>query len=229
MNPLAFLDSVAPVSAGRFPASLVVLDLGLAFVLGVVVAALYTGTHRGVSYSRNMVHSIVLLSMIITMVMLVVGDSVARAFGLVGALAIIRFRTVVRDARDTTFIFLALAVGIAVGANQHVVAVLGTCFIGGAATLLQMTNFATRHADTGVLRVRGRSEARGGVEALLPSWCATAELIAVRQATDGAESEFTWEVRLLHAGERDAFLSAVRGVDGAAQVTVAIEEKAEEW
>ena len=229
MNPLAWLEGNAVTTTGRFPPALVAVDLLLAFVLGVAVAAMYTWTHRGLSYSRNMVHSIVLLAMIVTMVMLVVGDSVARAFGLVGALAIIRFRTVVRDARDTTFIFLALAVGIAVGANQHVVAVLGTALIGGAATLLQLTNFATRHADTGVLRVRGRADARAGVEATLPEWCASAELVAVRQTSDGAESEFTWEVRLLHATERDALLQAVRAVEGTSQVTVAIEERAEEW
>jgi hypothetical protein len=190
---------------------------------------MYAATHRGLSYSRNMVHSIVLLAMIITMVMLVVGDSVARAFGLVGALAIIRFRTVVRDARDTTFIFLALAVGIAVGAAQPLVAVLGTVGIGGVATLLQWSGFATRHADTGVLRVRGGGDLAVTLERTLPAWCRTWELVALRQATDGAESEYTYEVRLLHPGEREALLEAVRGVTGVVQVTVAIEEQAEEW
>jgi uncharacterized membrane protein YhiD involved in acid resistance len=229
VNPLGFLEGLSSSGPTAFPASLVALDLGLAFVLGVVVAAMYSWTHRGMSYSRNMVHSIVLLTMIITMVMLVVGDSVARAFGLVGALAIIRFRTVVRDTRDTTFIFLSLAVGIAVGAHQPLIAILGTLFVGGAATLLQLTNFATRHADTGVLRVRGVPDSRSGVEALLGDWCATAELVASRQSSGGKESEFTWEVRLLEPTEREAFLAAVRGVDGVGQVTVAIEERAEEW
>jgi hypothetical protein len=223
------LALLSPAPAGPLSAVAIAGYLGLAFVLGTAVAGMYAATHRGLSYSRNMVHSIVLLAMIITMVMLVVGDSVARAFGLVGALAIIRFRTVVRDARDTTFIFLALAVGIAVGAAQPLVAVLGTIGIGGVATLLQWTGFATRHADTGVLRVRGGAEAATTVDRLLPSWCRTWELVALRQATDGAESEYTYEVRLLHPGDREALLDAVRGVQGVVQVTVAIEEQAEEW
>ena len=229
MNPLGFLEGLSSSGPTAFPASLVALDLGLAFVLGVVVAAMYSWTHRGMSYSRNMVHSIVLLTMIITMVMLVVGDSVARAFGLVGALSIIRFRTVVRDARDTTFIFLALAVGIAVGANQAAVAIVGTVLIGGAATLLQLTGFATRHADTGVLRVRGTPDLAPSVEGILPTWCQTWELVALRQGSDGNDSEFTYEIRLMHANEREELLRAVRGVPGAALVTVAIEEQAEEW
>lgn len=224
-------DAIDPgiATAGRLPVGVVVLDLVLAFVLGMAVAGLYAGTHRGLSYSRNMVHSIVLLAMIITMVMLVVGDSIARAFGLVGALAIIRFRTVVRDARDTTFIFLALAVGIAVGAQQHAVAIMGTLAIGGAATLMQLTGFATRHSDTGMLRVRGKPDVGSVLEDVLPNWCKTWELVALRQGTDGAESEYSYEIRLFHPGEREDLLRAVRAVQGATQVTVAIEEKAEEW
>lgn len=228
MNGFSLLDP-GIVSSGRFPIGVVLLDLVLAFVLGMSVAALYAATHRGLSYSRNMVHSIVLLSMIITMVMLVVGDSIARAFGLVGALSIIRFRTVVRDARDTSFIFLALAVGIAVGAQQYAVAIIGTLLVGGVSALLNMTNFATRHSDTGMLRVRGRPELAAPLEEVLPNWCRTYELVALRQGTSGAESEYSYEIRLFHPGEREELLRAVRGVEGASQVTVAIEEKAEEW
>lgn len=228
MNPVSLLDP-GVVSAGRFPMGVVVLDLLLAFVLGMTVAGMYAATHRGLSYSRNMVHSIVLLSMIVTMVMLVVGDSIARAFGLVGALAIIRFRTVVRDARDTTFIFLGLAVGIAVGAQQHAVAIVGTFFIASVAVLLQLSGFATRHSDTGMLRVRGSGGFAAGIESVLANWCRTHELVALREGGHGEPSEYSYEIRLYHPGEREDLLRAVRSVEGASQVTVAIEEKAEEW
>ncbi len=207
----------------------VALDLLLSFVLGTAIAALYSNTHKGLSYSRNMVHSLVMLSMIVTMVMLVVGDSVARAFGLVGALAIIRFRTVVRDARDTTFIFLALAVGIAVGAEAHAIAVLGTVLIGAVSAVLQWTNFATRHADTGLLRVRGEATLAPALDQVLPNWCRTHELVALREGGEGGTSEYSYEIRLFHPTEREELLAAVRGLEGAKQVTVAIEEKAEEW
>jgi uncharacterized membrane protein YhiD involved in acid resistance len=207
----------------------VILDLLLSFVLGTFVAWLYSATHRGLSYSRNMVHSLVLLSMIITMVMLVVGDSIARAFGLVGALAIIRFRTVVRDARDTTFIFLSLAVGIAVGAQQELVAIVGAVAIGLVATLFQMTGFATRHSDTGMLRVRGAGSLASTLDEVLSGWCQTHELVALRQGGEGEPSEFSYEIRLFHPSEKDQLVKAVRAVDGATQVTIAIEEHAEEW
>ncbi|MFZ5477006.1 MAG: DUF4956 domain-containing protein [Myxococcota bacterium] len=228
MNLSSWLDP-SLMSAGRFPMPVVLMSLLMAFVLGLVVAALYAGTHKGLSYSRNMVHSIVLLAMIVNMVMLVVGDSIARAFGLVGALAIIRFRTVVRDARDTTFIFLALAVGIATGAQQFAVAILGTLLIGTVAAVLQFSGFATKHADTGMLRVRGAGALTGRLEEVLGDWCRTFELVALREAADGSNAEYSYEIRLFHPSEREELLQAVRAVQGATQVTVAIEEKAEEW
>jgi hypothetical protein len=221
------LYSAVP-GVGLAPAA-VLQDMLLSFVLAQFVAWLYVWTHRGLSYSRNMVHSIVLLGMIVTMVMLVVGDSIARAFGLVGALAIIRFRTVVRDARDTTFIFLSLAVGIAIGAQHEMVAVTGTLVVTFVAALLQFTGFGTRHADTGTLRVRGTGALTAALDEVLAAWCRTHEMIALREGAGGGESEYAYEIRLYHPSEREDLIQAVRAVAGTTGVTVAIEENAEEW
>lgn len=228
MNLLAWLqDGGAP--SGNYPPSTVLLDLLLSFVLGQWVAWMYGWTHRGLSYSRNLRHSIVLLSMIVAIVMLVVGDSVARAFGLVGALAIVRFRTVVRDARDTTFLFLALSTGIAIGAHHYFVAVVGTLVVTGAAMVLQWSDFGVRHADTGTLRVRGVGTLATALEPVLRDWCRTFEMIALREGGPGGDSEYSYEIRLYHPQERDDLLRAVRSLPGASLATVHIEELAEEW
>ena len=68
--------------------------------------------------------------MIISVVMVIIGDSIARAFSLVGALSIIRFRTAIEDPRDIGFVFYALAMGMAVGAKKEVVAIIATFLIG---------------------------------------------------------------------------------------------------
>lgn len=228
MNVLHWFEFGSTPGALTTP-STILLDLTLSFVLGQWVAWMYSWTHRGLSYSRNLLHSIVLLSMIVTMVMLVVGDSIARAFGLVGALAIIRFRTVVRDARDTTFIFLALATGISVGSHHYMVAVVGAAIVSGAALTLQLSGFGTRHADTGTLRIRGAGALGPALEPVLADWCRTFEMIALREASGGGESEYSYEIRLYHPAEREDLLRAVRAVPGTSSVTVAIEETAEEW
>lgn len=225
-----------PGMNGTTPPATAVLTLLLAFILGQSVAWLYTLTHRGLSYSRNMVHSLVLLTMIIALVMLVVGDSMARAFGLVGAVALVRFRTVLRDTRDTTFIFVALAIGIAVGVGHHVLAVVGTVAIGGAAVLLQFSGFGVRHADTGTLRVHGLGppdDFRARLQEVFDEWCRTAEMIALRElkgkAADAQEAEYSFEVRLYNAADREPLLQAVRSVAGTVSASIAIEDKAEEW
>lgn len=215
-----------PMVATHTPMTMVVASLLLSFVLGQLIAWLYSITHRGMTWSRNMVHSIVMLSMIVTGVMLVVGDSIARAFGLVGALAIIRFRTVVRDARDTTFIFLALAVGIAVGAHQPTIAVVATLIVGTVAMVLHYTQFGSRYVDAGVLRVR-TTGGMPALEQLIGEWCTFYKLLKERPV-QGEEIEYSFEVRLYNPQEREAFEAAFKAI-GVTQVALHIEEKAEEW
>ena len=108
----------------------VILNLLLAFALGVVVAAVYRWTHTGLA-EKSFTDTLIILCMLIAVVMVVIGDSVARAFSLVGALSIIRFRTAMQDPRDIAFVFFALAVGMAVGAGDPTVAIIGTFLIGG--------------------------------------------------------------------------------------------------
>jgi uncharacterized membrane protein YhiD involved in acid resistance len=223
---MSLVDWVRFADGGTAPLT-VVLDLLLSYVLGQFVAWLYIWTHRGLSYSRNLTHSIILLTMIVTAVMLVVGDSIARAFGLVGALAIIRFRTVVRDARDTTFIFLALASGIAIGAHHYGVAVFAAVGIGLVSVQLHLTGFGQRHTDTGVLRIRSTA----GLESLeeaVKTWCRTHELLSLKETSAG-ESEYSFEIRLFHPSEREDLRQAVLAVQGTTSATVALEERAEEW
>ena len=115
MGPLVQLleRSSAPVSGGVVEN--IVVALLLAFVLGHVIGWTYLATHKVLSYSRSFTQSLVLLTMIVSIVMLVIGDNIVTAFGLLGALAIVRFRNVLKDTRDTVFVFLALVIGMAVG------------------------------------------------------------------------------------------------------------------
>ena len=112
-----------------------VFKLLLAFVLGIVISSVYYWTHLEIP-ERSFIDTLIILCMLISVVMVVIGDSVARAFSLVGALSIIRFRTVVQDPRDIAFVFFALAVGMAVGASDPPIAILGTFLISGIIVVL---------------------------------------------------------------------------------------------
>ena len=105
------------------------LRLLLAFALSVFIVIIYQWTHvKGPQ--KSFTDTLIILCMLISVVMVVIGDSIARAFSLVGALSIIRFRTAIQDPRDIGFVFYALAVGMAVGAGSPTVAILATFLIG---------------------------------------------------------------------------------------------------
>lgn len=105
------------------------LRLLLAFVLGVFIVNIYRWTHAGIP-QKSFTDTLIILCMLISVVMVIIGDSIARAFSLVGALSIIRFRTAIQDPRDIGFVFYALAVGMAIGAGNPSMAVLAAFLIG---------------------------------------------------------------------------------------------------
>lgn len=105
------------------------LRLLLAFVLSLFIVNIYRWTHAEIP-QKSFTDTLIILCMLISVVMVIIGDSIARAFSLVGALSIIRFRTAIQDPRDIGFVFYALAVGMAIGAGNPSVAILATFLIG---------------------------------------------------------------------------------------------------
>ncbi|MDA1306762.1 MAG: DUF4956 domain-containing protein [Acidobacteria bacterium] len=108
-----------------------------ALVLGAVVAWIYRHSRDVLDGSPTFPATLVLLAVLIAMVTQVIGDNVARAFSLVGALSIVRFRTVVRDTQDTAFVIFAVVVGMAVGAGAPWVAAIGLVVVGGASFMMR--------------------------------------------------------------------------------------------
>jgi uncharacterized membrane protein YhiD involved in acid resistance len=126
-----FSRSAAEIAA---PAE-VLLRLLLAALLGGVVALIYRRTRF--EPASSFTTTLVLLAILIAMVTQVVGDNVARAFSLVGALSIVRFRTVVRDTQDTAYVIFAVAIGMAIGAHNLWVALIGVSVVALAAFVMR--------------------------------------------------------------------------------------------
>jgi hypothetical protein len=98
---------------GEFSVLDVILAMLLSFLLSTFIGWIYKITHRGTSYTQSFVFTLVLNGMVVALVMMVVGSNLARAFSLVGALSIIRFRNAVKETRDVGFIFFTMAIGVA--------------------------------------------------------------------------------------------------------------------
>jgi hypothetical protein len=123
--------SALPTDPEQVALPLLLSRLGAAVLLGLGVASVYKGSHgRDRGATAGLATTLVLMSVLIALVSIVIGSSVARAFSLVGALSIVRFRTVVDDTRDTAFVIFAVVEGMAAGAGLFVVGALGLPIVG---------------------------------------------------------------------------------------------------
>ncbi|MEQ1570921.1 MAG: DUF4956 domain-containing protein, partial [Myxococcota bacterium] len=171
------------------------LRLLVAWLAGQAVGWFYAWSHGTMSYSQGFTQSNALLAMVVCLIMCVVGDSLARAFGLGAALAVVRFRTPVKDARDAVFLFLSVAVGMAAGVGQTGVALVGASVVGGAAGFLTWTSFGSRYGEEGVLRLMfvGDEGGRRAITEVLTRHCRSFHLAAARMSRPGAPEELVYD------------------------------------
>ena len=107
----------------------IVLNMAAAFILGLIIYLSYRFSHSGAVYSARFNVSLLMMTLITTMIMNVIGNNIALSLGMVGALYIVRFRTAIKDARDTAYIFWCIAVGICCGVSYYALAAIGTGMI----------------------------------------------------------------------------------------------------
>lgn len=107
----------------------VLINFLAACVVSVLLYTSYRLTHTGAVYSKKFNISLVMLTLVTTLVMNVIGNNIALSLGMVGALSIVRFRTAIKDSRDTAYIFWAIAVGICCGVSDYLIAGIGTFII----------------------------------------------------------------------------------------------------
>ena len=204
-----------------------VLALMLAFVIGQAIAWVYSWTHAGLSYARSFTQSLVLLTMVVSLVMFVIGDSIVTAFGLIGALAIIRFRNVLKDTRDTCFVFFALVLGMAVGSQRYMTAIVGTVALLAATLYLRITSFGHRgHFDGHLsLQLLGLDPHTGPVRDVLQRFCRTLKEISLRRGGDGGVADVVWQVRLRDRSRSEELLTALRGVSGVGEASLVLRDE----
>lgn len=111
------------------PALHVATRLAAALILGWILAFVYKRTHTGERFTRTIPHAQVLLTVGGALIWLVVGNNLVRAFGLAGTIGLIRYRTRIRDPKDTTVLLFSMIIGMACGLGQYVVAAIGTVFV----------------------------------------------------------------------------------------------------
>lgn len=138
------------------------LDLLLALTISVVVSlgvvVLYRYTHRGLNYERPFLVSMVTIAPIVCVVMMLIGSNLALSLGMVGALSIIRFRTVIKDTRDMVYLFWMIAIGLGAGTHNYMTVVVSAGFIAVVLLALHFIGYAKAAHSDYVLVVAGKGD-----------------------------------------------------------------------
>lgn len=216
-----FLRQAAPTGA-TFGLIEVFVALGLSFALCLVLVYFYRVSHRGLSYSVSFVHAMVLLGVTVAMIMLIIGSNIARAFTLVGALSIIRFRNPIKDSRDVAFIFMAMAIGMSVGTGFYLAAIVFTlfaCFMAYALTRFEIGT-SSRREQLLKLQVPATLEYQTAFNELFYRSLKEHALLSVETLRDGSLLELIYSIEFKAGTSDAAFLSDIRGITGGGKVTL---------
>ena len=197
-------------------------NIVFAFILGMFIAYIYHRTHIGISYSKSFVQTLVQLCMLTAVVMMVIGNNIARAFGLVGALSVIRFRTAVKDARDTAYVFFALVIGMAIGTGFYDIALIASMGLLGAIGFLHFTNFGGRFRKYLTLRFRvapGLYD-KDKFAALIDKFSAKKSMQSTSTKQGGTEIEVIYKIRLKNVGQQTELVEELRKIAGIIKVEI---------
>jgi hypothetical protein len=197
-----------------------------AFLVGQCVGWIYMATHRGLSYSQSFVVSLVVLPVLVALMMILMAGSFMVAFGLLAVFAVVRFRNVLKDTRDTVYVLWAITEGLAIGIQRYSTALAGLAGIALALGYLHITSFGSRHRFDAVvdLQLSGDlGQILDGLKPVLRQHCARA-LLASQQRLGGDIANCSYRVLLRDPARSDELCIALEGVAGIAEASVFLRE-----
>ena len=201
----------------------VIENLLVALICSLIIAVFYKFTYRGPGYSLSFIHSLVILSMITSIVIMVIGNNLARAFGLVGAMSIIRFRTPIKEAMDIVYIFFSLAIGMAAGVGLHFVAFWGTMIVGIVLTVLTKTNFLSSKKEKYLLQFNylpSANTTESPYITVIQNYCKRYNLLNVKSVGDIKEIELSYYVDLKDSNLNDTFVLELSRIEGVSNINL---------
>ncbi len=174
-------------------------NIVVAGILGFLIFVSYMISHKGTIYSKKFNVSLVVLTVLTSMVMTVIGNNVALSLGMVGALSIVRFRTAIKDSRDTVYIFWTIIVGICCGVGDFVVAGIGSTVV----FLLLLFFGAIKNNNRMLVIIRCARTKESAVQAVMYKFFSDKAVLRVKNSTE-TSMEFIYEItaKLLSMAER---------------------------
>jgi uncharacterized membrane protein YhiD involved in acid resistance len=199
--------------------------LVVSLLCAVLISVVYRFTYRGPGYSNSFITSIVVLALITSVVIMVIGNNLARAFGLVGALSIIRFRTAVKDTIDIVYIFFALAIGMAAGVGYFKLAVTATVFISLVLLAISKSNIKFLQGEQFLLQMEYMDDDVAAITSVMDDYCSTFELINVKSEAGRGKRDFSYYVTLKKRKDYLEFVSALKKVSAVQSINLFRDEE----
>ncbi len=208
----------------------VLTQLFVSFGIGFWISWLYRKTYKGFGYSATFVNMLIVITMITAMVIMVIGSNLARAFGLVGAMSIIRFRTALKDTKDITFVFFALASGLAIGSGNYGIGIIGSLLIGIAIWILMQFRYGIVAYKELMLRFWVLPTSEKETPIYLPifkKFLTSYTLLNVQPARLGEFLELCFFVRLKDPDQSQLFVRELSSLKGVDRVSLVVGEEQE--
>ncbi len=194
-----------------------------AFVLSAIIAVTHRLTFTGEYYPKNFFQSLILGSIVTAMVMMAIGDSLARGLGVFGAMAIIRFRTRIDDPRDVLFLFAALSTGLAVGVYGFTVSFAGTILFCGIAFLLHLSPFRSFTSPNMLFFNLKNNEDLNAVLKIVEQHTAAHRLVTISVTKENA-TRYQYAITFHKEQEKDVLFNALLVVEGLSQPKITVNE-----
>lgn len=197
------------------------LVMFLAFCLGHIIGWVYMWTHTGLSYSRMFVASLVVIPAIVALVMTLMSGNIIVAFGLLAVFAVVRFRNVLKDTRDTTFILWSIVMGLAVGTMRFSTAILGCLAVAIIFLYLRFTSFGSRHRYDVVLSLHwtGATAGAAALRPILRRHSVRAHL-AGQRSSDDEGLDLSYHLLLRDPSRSRELLAELEGIEGVASASL---------
>lgn len=209
----------------------IIYSICLSFILSSMLAMTYQKTYQGLSYSRNYVQALILASIVATIAMQAIGDNLARGLGMMGALAMIRFRNNLRDPRDMIFVFMSLALGIACGVYSFTIAALGTIGFSIIAMIINTMSFSRANFFDGMLRfsVNNTLEAKTLLDDTFAKNCTHYALTSLREASSGKRLSYSYQIKLKNDKTHHQFMNDLQLIESIKGIRFTTQELVSEF
>lgn len=200
----------------------VIINLFTAFLLSLLIAFVYKNTHKGLSYSQSFLMTLIIIGVIICAVMMVIGSNIARAFGAFGAFSLIRFRTAIKDTKDMGYIFLVLAVGMAIGTNNYIIAVATTLITLTIIYVLTRMNFGSIRKFSYILTFTFDTDrsSENIYKEVFDKYLKSSNVLNIKALAHGKVLQLTFSIRFINEKDLPEFSSSLEKLEGISDVNL---------